>query len=359
MKIAIVHDSLADGDPLRVVRAMIGAYPDAMVHTVLGGRIASRSPLSAAGPPTVTDHLPLPLLAPAVSTLHVEADLTLVSSTGWAHGVRTSGRKIVYCHAPSRWTSDNVADGAGRWARLANRARTSRMATWDRAVAQTAERYLVKSAAMRTEVERAYGIEAQILPPPAGVDADGPRVPMPGIKPGYLLCVEPLQSHRNLDAVIDAMRMLPDAALVVAGDGPLRRHLDDVAGSNVVFVGDVPDWSLRWLYANAAVVVGASVDDFNAGPVEAAAHGVPFVGPRRGTYLDTVRHGVTGLLFDLIDDRSIAGALMAAQRCSWDADALRRHADRFGERQFITSLRAVVGGTGPVQQTFSMLSVAS
>jgi glycosyltransferase involved in cell wall biosynthesis len=365
MKTAIVHDSLTGDDPMRVVRGMVGAYPDAAVH----------SALQAGGPPTVAPtarndrapanrgaghHLALPLLAPAFSTLRIDADVTLVSSTGWAHGVRTTGRKIVYCHSPARWSSEQVIRSSGRWARLATRARTSRMATWDRAVAQTADLFLVKSPAMRTEVERAYGIEAQVLPPPAGIDAEGPRVPVPGIKPGYVLCVEPLQSHRNVDFIVDAMRMLPDATLVIAGTGPLRSRFDDFAGRNVIFVGETAEWHLRWLYANAVVVVGASFDDFNAAPVEAAAHGVPFVAPRRGTYLDTVRHGVTGLLFDVVDDRSIAGALIAALGCRWDPNTLRRHAERFGEQQFITSLRAIVNAeTAPVQQELPLLSIAS
>src|SRR5581483_232758 len=50
------------------------------------------------------DHrLALPLLAPAFSQLRVEADVTVCSSSGWAHGARTSGRKVVYCHTPARW----------------------------------------------------------------------------------------------------------------------------------------------------------------------------------------------------------------------------------------------------------------
>lgn len=366
MNTAIVHDSLTDDDPLRVVHGMIGAYPDATVRTALhadgsrSGAPPTAPPDGAAPAPGSRHHLALPLQAPAFSKLRVDADLTLVSSTGWAHGVRTTGRKIVYCHSPARWSSEQFIRRSGRWARLATRARMSRMATWDRAVAQTADRYLVKSPALRTEVERAYGIEAQILPPPAGIDAEGPRVPIPGIDPGYVLCVEPLQTHRNLDVIVDALRILPDATLVIAGTGHLRSHLDDVAGRNVVFVGDTAEWHLRWLYANAAVVVGASFDDFNTAPVEAAAHGVPFVAPRRGTYLDTVSHGVTGLLFDVIDDRSIAGALLAALGCRWDRDELRRHAERFGERQFITSLRAIVEAeTGPVQREPPLFSGAS
>src|SRR5687767_3774105 len=41
----------------------------------------------------------LPLLASAVSATTIDADVTLVSSSGWAHGFRTTGRKIVYCYS--------------------------------------------------------------------------------------------------------------------------------------------------------------------------------------------------------------------------------------------------------------------
>lgn len=44
----------------------------------------------------------LPFLARDVDRIEIEAEVVLASSSGWAHGMRTSGRKIVYCHAPDR-----------------------------------------------------------------------------------------------------------------------------------------------------------------------------------------------------------------------------------------------------------------
>ena len=42
-------------------------------------------------------------LARAASTFRVDADVVLVSSSGWAHGFRHTGRTLVYCYSPARW----------------------------------------------------------------------------------------------------------------------------------------------------------------------------------------------------------------------------------------------------------------
>ena len=63
------------------------------------------------------DHrLALPLLASASSQLRVDADLAIVSSSGWAHGFPTDGYKVVYCHNPARWLyqSDEYLGGLAR-----------------------------------------------------------------------------------------------------------------------------------------------------------------------------------------------------------------------------------------------------
>src|SRR5918996_2872948 len=338
MKIAIAHDYLTQqGGAERVVLSMLRAFPDATVHTSLydAGRsfpeyraaCVRPSPLNAARPLRMRHRLAFPLLAPVFSAMHVDADVTLVSSSGWAHGVRTSGRKVVYCHAPARWLyqQQRYLAGRGRLARLMLRAGETRLRAWDRAAARTANLYLVNSRAIRDQVKRVYGIDADVLHPPVTIDVDGSRRPVPGLTPGYAMCVARLQSYKNVDVVIDAMRHLPDARLVVVGSGPLEAHLRERAGRNVTFGGQVVDDQLRWLYANAAVLVGASFEDFGLTPIEAAAFGVPTVALRFGGYLDTVHHDATGLLVDTLDARSLAALLASALDRDWDRETIRRH----------------------------------
>ena len=62
-----------------------------------------------------------PFLAPAFSAMHVDADVVVCSSSGWAHGVRTAAPKVVYCHAVARWLSHPSGTSARTSARLVAR----------------------------------------------------------------------------------------------------------------------------------------------------------------------------------------------------------------------------------------------
>ena len=45
----------------------------------------------------------MPLLAHTFSKIEVDEKIVLCSSSGWAHGIHTTGTKLVYCHCPARW----------------------------------------------------------------------------------------------------------------------------------------------------------------------------------------------------------------------------------------------------------------
>ena len=121
---AIAHDYLTQrGGAERVVLAMLRAFPEATVHTLLydpdgtfpefrDARVVT-SPLDRIGPLRRNHRLALPVLAPAASRMTVDADLTVVSTSGWAHGFDVRGRSLVYCYNPARWlyqTDDYLGD---------------------------------------------------------------------------------------------------------------------------------------------------------------------------------------------------------------------------------------------------------
>ena len=112
--IALVHDYLTQrGGAERVALSLTRAFPGAPLHTSLYEPAATFPafaavdvrplPLNRLGPLRRNHRLALPLLAPAFSRLRVDADVVICSSSGWAHGARVTGRKIVYCHTPARW----------------------------------------------------------------------------------------------------------------------------------------------------------------------------------------------------------------------------------------------------------------
>jgi glycosyltransferase involved in cell wall biosynthesis len=288
----------------------------------------------------------LPVLAPAFAARRVDDDV-LCSSSGWAHLVRTTGRKIVYCHSPAKWlyrTDDYLGANPGLGRRLALGALRRPLRASDQWGARSADVYVANSTFIARQIEQTYGLTPRILFPPAGLDADAPGLPVEGIEPGYFLTVSRLLPYKFVRETIEAFRSLPKRRLVVVGDGPLRAQLLPTIPPNVRLLSGVEDEQLRWLYANTAGLVAASREDFGLTPVEAASFGRPVAALRWGGYLDTVVEGETGVFFDQATPQAIADAVGRLAAADWDADLIRRHGARFSEERFISAVQELPGG---------------
>jgi glycosyltransferase involved in cell wall biosynthesis len=333
---------------------MTRAFPDAPLYTSLYqqagtfpefGHVEVRAgPLKRFAVLRREHRVALPLLAPAFSRLRVDADVSVCSSSGWAHGARVSGRKIVYCHTPARWLyqADRYLRGRSRAVRAAAAALRAPLVRWDKVAAGSADRYLANSTVVAERIARAYGIDADVLPPPPALTPGGPTEPVEGIEPGFALCVSRLLPYKNVDAVVGAFASRSGQRLVVAGAGPDEAVLRTTAGPNVTFIGRVSDEQLRWLYANCELLVAASHEDFGLTPLEAATFGKPSVVLRWGGFLDTIKEGETGLFFDRPEPAAIADQLREARRHAWQSPLITSHADGFSEARFIERIRAIV-----------------
>jgi glycosyltransferase involved in cell wall biosynthesis len=359
MRVAIVHDYLTQrGGAERVVLAIARAFPDAPIHTSLydpDGTFPGFADLDVR--PSAIDRLPglrrhhrlaFPLLAPTFSRMRIDADVVICSSSGWAHGVSTTGGKLVYCYNPARWLYQaHQYSRRLSLTRLAGSLLGSPLRSWDRRAARSADAYVTISTVVQRRIEAAYGIRATILPPPPGLDARGPARPVPGLAPGFVLCVSRLLPYKNVDAVVRAFAGMPDERLAVVGDGPDRVRLRSLAGPNVDLLGSVDDATLRWLYANSRGVVAASYEDLGLTPIEAAAFGRPSAVLRWGGFLDTVEEGRTGVFFDRPDPEAIADGvrrILARQWATADLDDLcERHAPSAFECAMQGAALAVAG----------------
>ena len=359
-RVAIVHDYLTQrGGAERVVLALARAFPGAPIHTSFYeptetfpefARFDVRTmPLNRVAVLRQRHRLALPVLAPAFSRLRVDADVAICSSTGWAHGADVRGRRVVYCHSPARWlwVKDQYVPPGSAWSKRAVLgALEAPLRRWDVRAARRADRYLVNSTLIRERVARAYGIDAEIVPPPFSLDRDAPQRRPEGLPATFgdhvFVCVSRLLPYKNVRPVIDAFAGTPERQLVVVGSGPEEAALRAAAGENVAFTGTVGDAELAWLYAHASGLVAASYEDFGITPLEAAAFGVPVAALRWGGFLDTVREGETGVFFDRPEAPLVRDALTRLLAREWDRDVLRRHADTFSEPRFAARMCSVV-----------------
>lgn len=144
-----------------------------------------------------------------------------------------------------------------------------------------------------------------------------------------VVCVGRLVARKGQDTLVKAwprvLDALPDARLLLVGDGPLRGSVEKLAdglGESVIFAGEV-DWEEMPAYVDAgdmfampcrAVKAGLEVEALGIVFLEAAATGLPVVVGDSGGAPETVRHGETGYVVDPYNPAAVAAQLVPLLR---------------------------------------------
>lgn len=140
-----------------------------------------------------------------------------------------------------------------------------------------------------------------------------------GINVPYVLTVARLVARKGVDDLIYAFSMMTTRpVLVIAGDGPEKKHLEKLAkklGVDAKFVGAVSDEDLRALYSRAELFaltpkeLPGDYEGFGIVYLEAALFGLPAIGTKTGGVAGAVQDNVTGILAEPNKPKSIAEAL--------------------------------------------------
>ncbi len=365
--VGIAHDYVTQrGGAERVVLALARAFPGAPVHTTLydpestypefAREDVRPSVLNKVGPLRRDHRAALPVLPLATAWLRPDEDLVIASTSGWAHDFHARGDVVAYCHAPARWlyqSEDYLGGPLWRTPRgVALGLLRPGLRRWDRRAARRPVRYLANSQVVRDRIRDAYGLDAEVVHPPHAMDPSAPQTPVPALADwaddgGFLLVVSRMLPYKNIDVLIDAVRRTA-YRLVVVGTGPEHDRLQAMAPHNVRFASELDDAHLRWVYANARLLLAPSLEDYGLTPLEAAAFGVPSVSLRAGGYLDTVDEGVTGIHVDAPEPHVFLAGIDAAVDHPWDRVKIREHAEDFNERRFAERIRDVLEGVARV-----------
>lgn len=353
-RVVVVHDYLTQrGGAERVVLQILRAFPGA--HLVTSVYEPEQTYPEFAEFEITTTWLnrvswlrrdprrALPFLAGAFSRLDLTgAELVICSSSGWSHGVRTGAPKVVYCHNPARWlyqTEDYLRDQP--WpVRVALSAIRPLLRRWDRRAAAGATTYLANSSLVRDRIRNTYGIEADVLHPPVGLQPGGAHEPIPGLEPGFLLSVSRARGYKNAEAILHAVQDSDGERVVLVGGLPPPPPGTEWS-PRLIGLHDVSDAQLRWLYANCDALLAIGHEDFGLTPLEANGFGKPVVCLCSGGYLDTVRPGVTGVFIEEPTADALVEGIRTFRSLTLDPEEIRRHADLFGPAAFAVHLRAI------------------
>jgi phosphatidylinositol alpha-1,6-mannosyltransferase len=183
------------------------------------------------------------------------------------------------------------------------------------------------------------GVDAEVFRPGAGGDQVRERLSLDG-RP-VVVCVSRFVARKGQDVLVKALpairEQVPDAALLLVGDGPHRGTVERLVRSSglsahVRITGQVP-WAETPGYYDAGDVFcmptrtrrgGLEAEALGICYLEAAATGLPVVVGDSGGAPDTVREGETGFV---VDGRDVAAVADRCARLLLDTDGARRLGD--------------------------------
>lgn len=301
----------------------------------------------------------LPVLPAVANSVFVDADIVLTSTSGWAHGFRTRGRKLIYCYSPARWLylSDKyLGEDSGLLKRAGLALTAPYLKAWDRRMAHGSDKYLAISTLIQGRIKETYGIDSDVLfAPPVAMSQSFTTEPVPQLPAddeGFYLVVSRLLPYKNVDVIVRAFKDTDRRLVVVGKGGPDAERLAAMKTPNVTMLSDLTDGQMAWLYKNCRALLAASYEDFGlTPPIEAGVWGRPSVALRFGGFLDTIDEGVTGMYFDEPEPRAIAAALDRFENATFDPDKIRRHVEQFTEERFAEKLHAAVDELAAVDAT--------
>ncbi|HEY9206277.1 MAG TPA: glycosyltransferase family 4 protein [Candidatus Methanoperedens sp.] len=140
-------------------------------------------------------------------------------------------------------------------------------------------------------------------------------------KKNIILFIGSLEVHKGcrflIEAMPDVIKQIPDAKLLIVGDGSEKDNLMILAkkikiDNNVEFRGKIPNEKTSELYKQANLVVIPSIwqDVLPIVGLETMAIGRPLIGSDIGGIPDWINNGETGFLFEPRSVEQIAGRIV-------------------------------------------------
>jgi len=365
MNIAIVHDYFIQlGGAEKVAEELYCTFPGSSLFATVA--LPDCMPAKLTGVPIQTSwmqKLPrmkerfrsyFPFYPLAISDLDLSNyDLVISSTSGYAKGVRTrhDAIHVCYCHTPTRWIW-NYGDYSRResFGSVKNAVLPlfiECLKYWDQGASRQPDHFIANSQTVAGRIRDVYHRAAEVIHPPIDID----RFRASDERQDYYIVLSRLVPYKRIDLAVRACTEIR-RNLLVLGDGPDRKALEEMAGPSVKFLGRVSDSDVEHYVSRCRALLFPGEEDFGMAPLEVAAAGRPTIAYRAGGAVETIVDGVTGTFFDEQTPESLADAIQRFEKIEWSSEGLRLHAEQFSTPIFQQRLRQFLNRVGAPVESF-------
>lgn len=272
--------------------------------------------------------------------------------------IRERGIDVLHCHDPKADVYGRVLRTLAPGLRLASTLHAWHVHSWRSGLYKRLDLMAVRGFDMVTavagdiaETATRAGVErVHTIPNGVNLDRWALRPPRPaGTSPFTVGFSARLSREKGIDDFVavaqQAAAAIPDIRFRVAGEGPERERMADLASraglsERFEFAGFLDEEGMRELYASLDVLLHPSYSEGTPmSLLEAAATGVPVVATLVGGVGNVFSDGETARLFEPGDVGAMAAALMDIARTPGMAEAMAARARKAVEHGFDMSER--------------------
>jgi glycosyltransferase involved in cell wall biosynthesis len=282
-----------------------------------------------------------------------EFDLVISVTSSFAKGIITKPqtKHICYLLTPTRflWVQpENYLKNI--FLALGGSFLGRRLRLWDFIAAQHPDKIISISDKVASRTKKFYGRDSQVIYPP--FDADywanlaSKKVELPE---KFFLVVSRLEQYKKVDTVIEEFNKSAKN-LVIVGKGALKDSLQRSAEENILFLQDLSDEELKYVYSRAECLIMPQEEDFGYVSLEAQANGCPVLTNGHSGAVETIFEGKTGLFYDAREPDDLAQAIEQAERASQKLKSslflvAKNHLEKFSKKRFTEQLINLSGFT--------------
>ncbi len=359
MKVALVHDFLLKlGGAERVLKVLSDLYPKAPIFTLLYdekkvGKVFPAEKVQTSFlqkyPYLIRkQHRFLTYKMPrAIEEMNLEDfDLVISSSSAFSHGIITSltTKHLCYCHSPMRyawdWTNEYKKENQVSGLKgLAYGHLIKYLRQWDKIAADRPTKYIANSVNVQNRIKKYYGVNSDIIYPPVDID----RFRAKGKSSDYFLIVSTLTPYKKIDLAVQLFNKI-GRRLVIIGDGPQRKYLENIAADNIDFLGFKDDDTVKEYMENCRAFIFPGEEDFGITPVEAMACGKPVLAYGKGGCTETVISGKTGEFFfeTTVESMEDGLARLMYNEKLYKPMTIRKHSRIFSKENFEKEIKSFI-----------------